>query len=61
VPGVELLNTAEYFCGDYLCSMNNGETLLYRDTSHLNNNGSRFLAHRMIIDFPQFRAAVTKH
>lgn len=61
VPGVELLNTAGYFCGDYLCSMNKGETLLYRDTSHLNNNGSRFLADRMIIDFPQFRAAVTKH
>jgi hypothetical protein len=58
VPGVQLLNTAEYFCDNDLCRMNNGEALLYRDTDHLNNVGSRFLANRMIADFPGFRAAV---
>jgi hypothetical protein len=58
VPGVELLNTAEYFCDNYFCSMNRGEALLYRDSDHLNNVGSRFLANRMITDFPRFRAAV---
>jgi hypothetical protein len=58
VPGVQLLNTAEYFCDNYLCSMNSGESLLYRDSDHLNNVGSRFLADRMITDFPRFRAAV---
>jgi hypothetical protein len=60
VPGVQLLNTARDFCDDYLCSMNKGEALLYRDGDHLNNTGSRFLANRMLTDFPQFRAALTQ-
>jgi len=60
VPGVQLLNTAEYFCDKDACSMNEGNALLYRDTNHLNNNGSRFLANRMLTDFPQFRAAITR-
>jgi hypothetical protein len=60
-PRAQLLNTAEDFCDNYFCNMNKGEALLYRDTSHLNNNGSRFLADRMIADFPQFRAALTQH
>ncbi|OBG34588.1 hypothetical protein A5673_21345 [Mycobacterium sp. E3198] len=58
VPGVQLLNTAEYFCDERVCSMNRGDALLYRDTNHLNNNGSRFLAERMLADFPEFRVAV---
>jgi peptidoglycan/LPS O-acetylase OafA/YrhL len=60
VPGVQLLNTAHDFCDDYLCSMTKGETLLYRDSNHLNNVGSRFLANRMLTDFPQFEAALTQ-
>jgi len=60
VPGVQLLNTAEYFCGNDVCSMNKGEALLYRDSNHLNNIGSRFLAERMLTDFPQFRASLTR-
>jgi hypothetical protein len=60
VPGVQLLNTAHDFCDDKVCSMNKGETLLYRDSNHLNNVGSEFLANRMLTDFPQFRAALTK-
>jgi hypothetical protein len=61
VPGVALLNTAAYFCDAYVCSMNKGSALLYRDTNHVNDNGSRFLVNRMLTDFPQFRAAVTGH
>jgi peptidoglycan/LPS O-acetylase OafA/YrhL len=60
VPGVELLATAEYFCNNHLCNMNNGEALLYRDDNHLNNNGSRFLANRMLTDYPQLRGALTQ-
>jgi peptidoglycan/LPS O-acetylase OafA/YrhL len=60
VPGVQLLNTARYFCDAEVCSMNKGAALLYRDANHLNNVGSRFLANRMLTDFPQFRAAVTQ-
>jgi hypothetical protein len=60
VPGVQLLNTAEYFCDNDLCRMNKGEALLYRDGSHLNNDGSGFLAGRMLTDYPQFRAALAQ-
>jgi peptidoglycan/LPS O-acetylase OafA/YrhL len=58
VPAVLLLNTAEYFCDYDHCSMNRGEALMYRDSDHLNNVGSRFLVNRMVTDFPRFRAAV---
>jgi hypothetical protein len=58
VPGVQLLNTAHYFCEDRVCSMNQGDALVFRDDNHLDNNGSRFLANRMLIAFPQFRAAL---
>lgn len=58
VPGAHLLNTAWYFCDNYLCSMNRGEALLYRDDNHLNDSGSRFLVDRMLADYPQFRAAL---
>jgi len=60
VPGVQLLNTMHYFCDNDGCSMNKGETLLYRNNGHLNNVGSRFLVSRMLADFPQFRTALTQ-
>ena len=60
VPGVQLLNTAAYFCSSYVCSMNKGDVLLYRDSNHLNMIGSRFLANRMLADFPHFRSAITQ-
>jgi hypothetical protein len=56
VPGVQLLNTARYFCDDRFCSMNIGETLLYLDSNHLNHEGSGFLIARMLADSPQFKA-----
>jgi len=59
VPGVQLLNTAEYFCDNSVCSMNKGEALLYRDTNHLNNIGSSVLSTGCLPTSPQFRAAVT--
>jgi peptidoglycan/LPS O-acetylase OafA/YrhL len=58
VPGAHLLNTASYFCDNYLCSMNKGEVLLYRDGNHVNDSGSRFLVHQMLSDYPQFRDAL---
>jgi hypothetical protein len=61
VPRVQLLNTAHDFCDDHLCSMTKGNALLYRDSNHLNNDGSRFLASRMLSDFPQFRATLIQH
>ncbi|MCK8643382.1 acyltransferase family protein [Mycobacterium colombiense] len=60
VPGVQLLDTAAYFCDKSVCSMNRGDALLYRDTNHLNNVGSRFLVNQMLTDFPDFRAAIAR-
>lgn len=60
VPGAALLETAQYFCDQYSCRMNQGDALLFRDSNHLNETGSRFLAGRMLADNPQFRAAVTR-
>jgi len=40
--------------------MNKGDALLFRDMSHLNNIGSRFLADRLMTDYPQFRDAVAR-
>jgi hypothetical protein len=34
--------------------------LLFRDRSHLNLNGSRFLAERLLVDYPELVAAVTR-
>jgi hypothetical protein len=58
VPGAHLLDTARYFCDDYLCSMNEGAVLLYRDANHLNDSGSRFLVNQMLTDYPEFKAAL---
>jgi hypothetical protein len=58
VPGAHVLDTAGYFCDDYLCGMNEGEVLLYRDGNHLNDSGSRFLVDQMLADYPEFRAAL---
>ena len=55
-----MMNTTRYFCGDGRCDMTRDGKLLYRDPNHLNMNGSRFLAQRMLDDNPDFRAAVTE-
>ena len=60
VPGVQLLNTAAYFCNSDVCSMNKGDVLLYRDSNHVNLIGTRYLANRMLADFPQFSSAITQ-
>jgi hypothetical protein len=57
-PGVTLLKTARYFCSDSTCNMTFGDKLLYADSSHLNGNGSRYLARRMLDDSPSLAAAV---
>ncbi|WP_244975638.1 acyltransferase family protein [Mycobacterium kubicae] len=59
VPGVQMLNTAEYFCDTSMCSMTKGDILYYRDLNHVNDIGSRFLAHRMLANYPEFRAQFT--
>lgn len=47
---VEIINTAKYFCKDGYCSMASDGELFYRDNHHLNINGSRFLARKIVHD-----------
>lgn len=60
VPRARMLNTARYFCDGTTCDMARDGRLLYRDTNHLDINGSRFLAGRILEDYPGFVAAVTR-
>jgi peptidoglycan/LPS O-acetylase OafA/YrhL len=60
VPGVHVLRTAHYFCHGAVCGMAQHGVLLYRDDDHLNINGSRFLADRLLGDDRAFAAAVRR-
>lgn len=60
VSGVALLHTARDFCDQDSCRMNRGDALLFRDSNHLNETGSRFLANQMFTDFPEFKGALTR-
>jgi hypothetical protein len=51
VPGVELLNTAKYFCDNEKCSMTKNGILLYADDDHVNHQGSAFLIDRLLVDY----------
>jgi len=52
VHGTRLLPTTRFFCGPASCSMAHDGQLLYRDYNHLNANGSRYLARRMLATYP---------
>lgn len=54
VPNVTLIDTYSHFCDSMKCSMAKGGYLLYRDSNHLNLNGSRYLANVIASD-PSFR------
>ena len=56
VPGARMVNTAGYFCGATTCDMSRSGRLLYRDRDHLNINGSRFVAARILADHPELAA-----
>jgi hypothetical protein len=50
---VRLMDTAKYFCSSEVCTMAMGGKILYRDNSHLNLNGTRYLARKFLEDYPQ--------
>jgi peptidoglycan/LPS O-acetylase OafA/YrhL len=60
VPHAHMLNTVRYFCGKKTCDMARNGELFYRDDSHLNENGSRYVARRLLDDYPAFAAAVAR-
>lgn len=47
---VTLINTAKYFCDSDSCSMSKDGILMYRDFHHLNLNGSKYLARKILED-----------
>ena len=59
VPGVELLNAAQYFCDQDTCSMKIDGTLVYADDDHMNHQGSSFLIARLLADNEGFKNAVS--
>jgi hypothetical protein len=54
VPGVQLLETAKYFCDERKCDMTRDGILLYADDDHLNHQGSTYLFERILEEHPQF-------
>jgi len=50
---VEIISMAEYFCNQNSCGMAKDGILFYRDTNHLNINGSRYLGNKIIEQHPQ--------
>ena len=50
---IKLLHTRQYFCKAGLCSMIIDDKLLYRDSAHLNIQGSRYVGHRLVHDHPE--------
>ena len=52
-PNVQIISMSEHFCGRNYCSMAKDGVLLYRDTNHLNINGSRYLGKKIVEQYPQ--------
>lgn len=57
VPGAQLLNTARYFCDEATCDMTHDGTVLYRDPSHLNIDGSVYVTNRLLREYPAIKNA----
>ncbi|MAS81621.1 MAG: acyltransferase [Legionellales bacterium] len=51
---VKLLKTSKYFCDEKTCTMAKDGLLHYRDRTHLNINGSKYLAKNIIAENPEF-------
>lgn len=50
---VKILKIMHYFCSDKACNMNADGMLLYRDSHHLNINGSKYLGRLLVEDNPE--------
>jgi hypothetical protein len=53
IRGLRLTVAGQYFCRDGVCKMSKGNTILYRDTHHLNVDGSKFVAQQVIREHPE--------
>ncbi|MEY3413598.1 MAG: hypothetical protein RJA79_473, partial [Actinomycetota bacterium] len=52
-PYVKMIRPASYLCSKNHCSMNFGDQLLFKDNSHLNLYGSRFIGEKILAEFQQ--------
>jgi peptidoglycan/LPS O-acetylase OafA/YrhL len=56
VPNVTLIETYKYFCErEDICSMRDARKVLYRDSNHLNVDGSRMIGRRIVQEFPMLK------
>ncbi len=49
-PNVEIVDTFRHFCTEEICSMKEGEHLLFRDTDHLNILGSQYIGRYIVMN-----------
>jgi peptidoglycan/LPS O-acetylase OafA/YrhL len=52
-PPTKLIFIRDDFCDKTVCRMTKGDSLLYRDSNHLNINGSLLLGRRLVADDPK--------
>jgi peptidoglycan/LPS O-acetylase OafA/YrhL len=52
-PGARLIDTAHMLCAGAVCSMAADGELLYRDSNHLNLNGSRLIGAKIVAAAPE--------
>ncbi len=50
---IELIKSRKYFCTENKCSMLINNKLYYRDNNHLNSEGSKYIANKIILDHPE--------
>jgi hypothetical protein len=51
-PAINLLRTIDFFCGPQRCEMIQGQSIIYRDSNHLNKVGSRALGQYLVRHYP---------
>jgi hypothetical protein len=52
-PNTHLVKSARHFCGSTKCSMLVDGKLMYSDNNHLSINGSKFVAEKIVSEFPE--------
>jgi hypothetical protein len=52
-PTIRLIEFDKLFCDDKFCKMSFDNMLLFRDSNHLNINGSKFVAEAIVKAYPE--------
>jgi hypothetical protein len=54
-PNVIILDTKSYFCDASKCSMQQEGKEMFADSTHLNLEGSRYVAKKLVVDYPSLK------